>query len=514
MIIGYARISSEEQAIDANALVKQVARLRDAGAAKIFFDVAQRTNNKRKGLAELIAWVKENKVEKLIFTRLDRVSSSVILFYQLAEVCQEHSVKMVAIDDPIDMDSVGGEMGVDVRLAVAKHEVKMLSLRVSKDIEVRRKRHKPHYVAPFGYKVVGEYRDRYELDRTPIVCLLEEHRELTVAEVARFAIDTYLEIGSCRKTVTALHETFGITLRKPLRYGKKVSHSIDADSDLKNLSQKHRATKQPGLGWSANGLQSWLHNPVLAGGTAFDNTPAKSKNRSYKEIYKDSKIVWGTHPNEALITIAERQRIAEITASNRTNKWGNSGSKKQNSMYSGLIKCHKCGSSCYVQCSRFRQRTKDTIVYYQCNNYYKNRLCDNQQMINNKQIESQLIPYLTGAAEQLMSLTFEIREQPETQEITALRQQLTQLEAIRSKNQIIVDAAESIKMQIQGLQMAEVIKQQQSEIIRERFIEAFSDGDFWKSIENPDDKKRLLNECISEISVEGKHLISVKLKVR
>lgn len=513
MIVGYARISSEEQAIDANALVKQVSRLRDAGAAKIFYDVAQRTNNKRKGLSELIVWVKENKVEKLIFTRLDRVSSSVVLFYQLADVCREHGVKMFAIDDPIDMDSVGGEMGVDVRLAVAKHEVKMLSLRVSKDIEARRKRHKPHYVAPFGYKVVGEYHDRYELDRTPIVCLLEEHKELTVAEVARFAIDTYLEIGSCRKTVMALHETFGITLRKPLRYGNKASHSIDDNSELKNLSKRHRATKQPGLGWSANGLQSWLHNPVLAGGTAFDNTPAKYKNRSYKEIYKDSKIVWGTHPNEVLITMLERQKIAEITARNRTNKWGKLGSRKQNSMYSGLIKCQKCGSSCYVQCSRFRKRAKDTVVYYQCNNYYKNRLCDNQQMINDKQIESQLIPYLTSAAEQLMSLTYEIEEQPESKEITTLRQQLTQMEAIPGKNQIIKQAIESIKTQIQGLQMAEVIKQQQSEIVRERFIEAFSDRNFWQSIENPNDKKILLNECISEIYVEGKHLISVKLKV-
>ena len=41
MIVGYARISSEEQAIDANALVKQINRLRDAGAVKIFYDVAQ-----------------------------------------------------------------------------------------------------------------------------------------------------------------------------------------------------------------------------------------------------------------------------------------------------------------------------------------------------------------------------------------------------------------------------------------------------------------------------------------
>lgn len=512
MIVGYARISSEEQAIDANALVKQVTRLRDAGAAKIFYDVAQRTNNKRKGLAELIAWVNKHPVEKLIFTRLDRVSSSVVLFYQLADVCRERRVRMLAIDDPIDMDSVGGEMGVDVRLAVAKHEVKMLSLRVSKDIEARRKRHKPHYVSPFGYKVVGEYHDRYELDRTPIVCLLEGQRELTVAEVARFAVDTYLEIGSCRKTVIALHETFGITLRKPNRYGKQLSHSIDDISELEHLSKRHRSTKQPGLGWSANGLQSWLHNPVLAGGTAFDDKPAKSKNRSYKEVYRESKIIWDTHPNEVLISMGERQKIAEITGRNRINKWGKKGSSKQNSMYSGLIKCDRCGASCYVQCSQFRKRTGDTVVYYQCNNYYKNRLCDNRQMINHKQIESQLIPHLTNAAQQLMSLTVEINEQPESEEIVALRRQLAQLEAIPGKNQVIADAVGSIKIQIQRLLLAQA-PTQQSEIAQQRFIQAFGDRSFWESIENPDDKKTLLTETISEIFVEGNRLISVKFKV-
>lgn len=513
MIVGYARISSEEQAIDANALVKQINRLRDAGAVKIFYDVAQRTNNKRKGLGELIAWVKEHPVKKLIFTRLDRVSSSVVLFYQLADVCRDRQVRMIAIDDPIDMDSVGGEMGVDVRLAVAKHEVKMLSLRVSKDIEARRKRHKPHYVAPFGYKVVGEYHDRYELDKTPIVCLLTGQRTLTVAEVARLVVDTYLQIGSCRKAVISLHQTFGITLRKSNRYSKQVSHLIDNHSNLDNLSKRQRATKRPGLGWSANGLQSWLHNPILAGGTAFDDTPAKYKNRSYKEVYRDSKIVWGTHTDEALITISERQKIVEITALNRTNKWGKQGSRKQNSIYSGLIKCHKCGSSCYVQCSRFRKKTKDTIVYYQCNNYYKNRLCENRQMINDIQIESQLIPYLTNAAEKLTSLTVEIEEQPESQEILTLRQQLAQLEAIPGKNQAIADAIEAIKAQIKGLILIEAKQGKSSEIAKEQFILAFSDRSFWESIENPKDKKTLLNETIASIVVDGKRIISVKLKV-
>ncbi|NJL61521.1 MAG: hypothetical protein HC903_06435 [Methylacidiphilales bacterium] len=134
-------------------------------------------------------------------------------------------------------------------------------------------------------------------------------------------------------------------------------------------------------------------------------------------------------------------------------------------------------------------------------------------MINDKQIEAQLIPHLTSAAGRLMSLTVEIDEQPESEEILTLRRQLTHLEAIPGRNQVIVDAVESIKMQIQGMLMVEGCKRQQSEIAKERFIQAFGDRDFWESIENPGDKKILLTETISEILVDGKRLMSVKLKV-
>lgn len=512
MIIGYARVSSEEQLIDTNALVKQIGRLRESGAEKVFYDVAQRTNNKRKGIALLINWIENNKVEKLIFTRLDRVSASVILFYELANVCRARNTKMIALDDPIDLDSVGGEMGVDVRLAVAKHEVKMLSLRVTKDIQSRRKRYKPHYTPPFGYRVTGEYHDRYELDRRPVVCLLDGKKELTIADVARLAVDVYLELKSCRKAVTAMNEILGITLRKPNRYQKESNHLIDGDSDLNKLSKQQRSTKQPGLGWSANGFQTWLHNPILAGGTAYDDIPTKQKNRSYKKLYQENNIVWNTHPDEALITVAERQKIIEITANNRFNKWGG-GSPKQNSLYSGLIKCNRCGSSCYVQCSRVRKKTDDVIVYYQCNNFYKNRLCDNSQMINDKQIESQLVPYLTSAADKLMHLTVEVEEQPESEEILTLRKQLAQLETISGKNPVITNAIDTIKSQIQGALLIEATKRQHSAINKEQFIRAFSDHLFWISIDNPDDKKRLLNECVSEFYVDGKCIVSVKLKI-
>jgi len=76
-VIGYARESSDKQEMEGNALTKQIRRLRDAGAARIFYDIAQRSNNKRDGLLQLIKYIKSRPVgsiQKIIFTRVENVN--------------------------------------------------------------------------------------------------------------------------------------------------------------------------------------------------------------------------------------------------------------------------------------------------------------------------------------------------------------------------------------------------------------------------------------------------------
>jgi DNA invertase Pin-like site-specific DNA recombinase len=106
-IIGYARESSDKQEIEGNALTKQICRLRDGGATRIFYDIAQRSNNKRDGLLQLIKYVKSRPVgsiQKIVFTRVDRLTSNIVLFSQLFEVlkqrrCPRHGVVRGKIGD-------------------------------------------------------------------------------------------------------------------------------------------------------------------------------------------------------------------------------------------------------------------------------------------------------------------------------------------------------------------------------------------------------------------------------
>jgi site-specific DNA recombinase len=49
------------------------------------------------------------------------------------------------------MQRVRAAGAIDVRLAAAKYEIKMLSKRVKDDVNFRKSQNKPHWNAPYGY---------------------------------------------------------------------------------------------------------------------------------------------------------------------------------------------------------------------------------------------------------------------------------------------------------------------------------------------------------------------------
>ncbi|NJL09687.1 MAG: recombinase family protein [Calothrix sp. SM1_7_51] len=86
---GYARVSTEEQTLDSDALDKQIQRLKEVGCSRIYWDIKSRTTESRDGLNRLIEDLKNSaasEVHSLKFTRIDRIGSSSRLFYSLLEV--------------------------------------------------------------------------------------------------------------------------------------------------------------------------------------------------------------------------------------------------------------------------------------------------------------------------------------------------------------------------------------------------------------------------------------------
>jgi site-specific DNA recombinase len=153
---GYARISTEEQNLDADALGKQIQRLQNAGCIKIYYDIKSRSTESRDGLNQLISDLKNSaigEVHSLKFTRIDRIGSSSRLFYNLLEVLKSKKITLISLEQGIDAESMGGELTIDLLLAASKFEIKMLSHRVKSERDYRRTQRKANNLAPFGFSV-------------------------------------------------------------------------------------------------------------------------------------------------------------------------------------------------------------------------------------------------------------------------------------------------------------------------------------------------------------------------
>ncbi|MGD1873106.1 MAG: fdxN element excision recombinase XisF [Mastigocoleus sp.] len=508
---GYARVSTDEQAEDKGALIKQMRRLRSAGATKIYYDIESRTSDKRKGLLQLIEDINtlgNGKVSKLLFIRIDRLTSSSITFYRLIDALKKKSIEPTAIDEPFDMSTIGGELTIDVRLAASKYEVKMLGMRVKKERDTRKANKKPHWNSPLGYTVEN---DKYIKDNNPCVCILEEKIELTRSQLMRLVFDTFFEVETISQTVKKLHNIFGIQANAISKsYNNKANILKEEDDIVFENINKFRRSKlnlrypHTGLKWSVSGLRSILVNPVYAGGTPY-NTVVSSK--GHRKPFDEWEVTWGTHEDEAILTREEHERVKIMIRSNRNNRWASD--QKYTNPFANLVKCAHCGAAYSRQCKKFVKKQNFYRHHYQCS-FYRTGACINKQMISSDKLEKQVISQLICEAERLAGLVEqETKLTEEPTEVKTLRASLNTLEALPS-NPAIEKAKEDIRIQIADSLATVNLNSVQYLIAKERIIQAFSNPKFWEGLKM-EDKKTLLQGCIKKIVVDGNRVIKVEL---
>lgn len=508
---GYARVSTDEQAEDQGSLIKQMRRLRDAGATHIYYDVESRTSDQRKGLLQLIEDINASaigKVSKLLFIRIDRLTSSSMTFYRLMDALKKKGIQPYALDEPFDLSSIGGELTIDVRLAASKYEVKMLAMRVKKERDTRKANKKPHWNAPLGYIVED---DKYKRDERLCVCLIADKRELTRSQLMRFVFDTFLTVGTVSQTVKVLHETFGIQANAVPKATDTRINLLEEEEEivLENINKSRGGAlnlryPHTGLKWSVSGLRSILVNPIYAGGTLY-NTLVRPK--GHRKPFDEWEVTWGTHEDEAIISREEHERIKAMIRENRNNRWATE--QKYVNPFANLVKCAHCGAAYSRQCKKLVKRKGFVRHHYQCS-FYRTGACHNGRMIASDELEKQVINHLVGEAERLAGLVENKVDSPEeVPEIKTLRASLNTLEALPS-NPAIAKAKEDIRMQIANAIATTNNASKQYLIAKERIVMAFSNQRYWEGLEQQD-KQALLKGCIKKIVVDGNLVTGLEL---
>lgn len=116
MLIGYARVSTDDQCLDNQRTV-----LTSVGCQRIYEEKISGTKRERPELTRLLDHLREDDV--LITTRLDRLARSTRDLLEIAEILNDRGVGLRSLAEPwIDTTSPSGKMVLTVFAGIAEFE--------------------------------------------------------------------------------------------------------------------------------------------------------------------------------------------------------------------------------------------------------------------------------------------------------------------------------------------------------------------------------------------------------
>jgi DNA invertase Pin-like site-specific DNA recombinase len=454
--VGYARVSSREQAENLNALEQQVARLKAAGATEILIDVESgrgASEAKRLEFHRLLKLVESGSIGKVVITRLDRLGRNLPTLRKALELMAAHGVALVALDESIDMSTAAGKFQMQMLGALAEMESDRLSERIQHGkTHFRQQKRASH--PPFGYVTLDF---KHHLNRQVLLTTISDRVEWSEADLARWLVDTYIDARSLNQSLVLFTEKFGF-----------------------------RPFWQPAF-------RRWLRSPVLLGHLVYY---PKSPN---PEIHRDQ--------HEPLISQGEQDEIFGILASNKVR--GGFGFMAGRAKYplSGLVKCAECGGGMVVAGSSTTE-----IKYYTCSRA-RLRSCTNHRHTSMRVLELAAIEAIQAAAAKVATLGDGLSSKPATN--SKLSELESQLEALLKigKNPAIELAIAGLRDQIIQCResTAQTTEAETYDAITRRLLyPAVIEPGYWDSLPQVE-KRDILHMLVQAVQVDPAGLIRVEL---
>lgn len=163
--IGYARVSTTEQAQYGLSLDAQTVRLRDAAPAygymldSVVLDSVSGgvAPEKRPGMVEALGRLRSGGAQCLVVTKLDRLSRRTLDSLRLIELAERERWQVISLSEQLDTATPGGRFTTTILAAFAEMERSQISERTRAGMEqVRREGRARSRFIPFGYRVEGE----------------------------------------------------------------------------------------------------------------------------------------------------------------------------------------------------------------------------------------------------------------------------------------------------------------------------------------------------------------------
>ncbi len=133
----YVRVSTEEQAINGDSLRTQREELTNYALKNGFHiygiyedDGFSATNLNRPALQRLLKDIEQNKINRILITKLDRLSRGVRNYYKILDTLDEHGVFWQTVFEKYDSSTANGRLHINIMLSVAENESAQTSERI------------------------------------------------------------------------------------------------------------------------------------------------------------------------------------------------------------------------------------------------------------------------------------------------------------------------------------------------------------------------------------------------
>lgn len=159
----YARVSTEEQATHGLSIDAQLASLDEWAKDKTVVDhyvdlgiSARKAISKRPELQRLLRDVEQDKIDLIVFVKLDRWTRNIREYYKAQDILDAHGVAWRAIHEDYETETANGRLKTNLMLAISQDEADRASERIKAVFEHKRaKGLVATGTVPLGVKIVG-----------------------------------------------------------------------------------------------------------------------------------------------------------------------------------------------------------------------------------------------------------------------------------------------------------------------------------------------------------------------
>jgi len=257
----YPRVSTEEQFLNGLSLDAQHKDLTDY-ANRMGYEIvgiypdegisARKPVSKRPALLRLLEDVKQNKIDIILVTKLDRWFRNIKEYQITEEVLQAHNCHWKTIYEEYDTSTANGQMVVNIMLAVNQNECDRDSERIKVVFE-HKKRNQEHLNGPvqFGYIVVKKHLQKDEKRRHIVEDIFRHYFScFSKRATKKYALETY---GEESPTAYQIDRMLTSEVYAGMRYGKtgycEPYITIEQHNQILNVCQAktYPGTKEPYL---------------------------------------------------------------------------------------------------------------------------------------------------------------------------------------------------------------------------------------------------------------------------